>query len=163
MNRPSVTVSAHSAALPDPLYFGLSITMEERALTLLRRGIRATTMPARRGAPQWSLHKVLHYVTFDGISQLQEQHYLQRAIFLLALATGYRASQIAALTRHPSFTTIDSNGKAVTLTPSPSFLAKNEQADNLIGPLRVPAFKEELVTRTLGENRIPWPADYGCG
>lgn len=78
------------------------------------------TMLAHRGDPQWSLHKVLHYVTFDGINQLQEQHYLQLALFLLGLARGYRALQIVALTRHPSFTKIDSNGKAVTLTPSPS-------------------------------------------
>lgn len=78
LNRAPATVSTHSAALADPLCFGLSITKEERALTLLKSGIRATTTPARRGAPQWSLHKILHYVTFDGISQLQEQHYLQR-------------------------------------------------------------------------------------
>lgn len=32
---------------------------------------------------------------------------------------------------------------ALTLTPSPTFLAKNEQAGNLIGPIKVPSFLED--------------------
>lgn len=106
-------------------------------------------MPERRGAPQWSLHKVLQYVNFELVDQLRERHYLQRALFLLALATGCRASQITALTRHLAFTMINSCGKAVTLAPSPTFLAKNDQADNLIGLLRVPAFMEDGSAHSL--------------
>ena len=69
---------------------------------------------------------------------LSEHQHLQRAAFLLALATGYRASQLAALTRHDAFSSVAEDGASLKLTPSPTFLAKNEQADSFIGPIEIP-------------------------
>ncbi|MPC80221.1 hypothetical protein E2C01_074794 [Portunus trituberculatus] len=45
-----------------------------------------------------------------------EEHFLQRAAFLLALATGYRSSQLAALTRHPSFSKLEEDCSVLTLS-----------------------------------------------
>ncbi|KAK4327171.1 hypothetical protein Pmani_002341 [Petrolisthes manimaculis] len=39
----------------------------------------------------------------------------------------HRASQLAALTRHPNFTSFGENDDYLTLAPSPTFLAKNER------------------------------------
>ncbi|KAK4314456.1 hypothetical protein Pmani_014265 [Petrolisthes manimaculis] len=50
------------------------------------------------------------------------------SLFLLALASGFRASQLAALTRHPNFTSFGENDDYLTLAPSPTFLAKNERS-----------------------------------
>ncbi|KAK3886844.1 hypothetical protein Pcinc_009030 [Petrolisthes cinctipes] len=138
-NRAPATVLAHHAALSDPLLLGFNIKVSERPLSLLRMGIRAGTAPHRAQAPSWSLHRVLSYLTFEGVP-LEVCHLLQKALFLLALATGYRASQLAALTRHTAFSSVTPNLTSLTISPSPAFLAKNEQADDRIGPLAVPSF-----------------------
>ncbi|KAK8394259.1 hypothetical protein O3P69_006450 [Scylla paramamosain] len=49
------------------------------------------------------------------------------------------ASQLAALTRHDAFASVAEDGASLRLTPSPTFLAKNEQADSLIGPIKIPS------------------------
>lgn len=91
---------------------------------------------------EWSLHKVLHYLSFEGVD-ISTTLSLHRAVFLLALATGNRSSQLAALTCHPSYTCWAPDTSSVMVTPSPAVIAKNEQADALISPLRIPAFLEE--------------------
>ncbi|KAK4322184.1 hypothetical protein Pmani_006983 [Petrolisthes manimaculis] len=141
-NRAPATVTAHVSALADPLWFGADIHLEGRALTLLSWGIRATSTPGPRNTPRWSLHKVLASV--ETLTQSQgEDELLMSSLFLLALATGFRASQLAALTRHPNFTSFGENDDYLTLAPSPIFLAKNERSDRLIAPLRVPALRED--------------------
>ncbi|MPC61584.1 hypothetical protein E2C01_055658 [Portunus trituberculatus] len=110
---------------------------------LLKRVIRAKKVLVCCDAPQWSLHEVLQYVTFEGIVHLQERHYFLCALFLITLAT---SSQHRTPNLSPSFNV---NGKAVTLAPSPMFLVKNEQADNLISLLRVPAFMEDSSAHPL--------------
>ncbi|KAK4303263.1 hypothetical protein Pmani_024710 [Petrolisthes manimaculis] len=57
-NRAPATITAHIAALADPLWFGAGIQLEERALSLLIRGIRANTTPGPRTTTRWSLHKL---------------------------------------------------------------------------------------------------------
>ncbi|KAK4322186.1 hypothetical protein Pmani_006985 [Petrolisthes manimaculis] len=141
-NRAPATVTAHVSALADPLWFGADIHLERRALTLLSWGIRATSTPGPRNTPRWSLHKVLASV--ETLTQSQgEDELLMSSLFLLALATGFRASQLAALTRHSNFTSFGENDDYLTLAPSPIFLAKNERSDRLIAPLRVPALRED--------------------
>ncbi|KAK4304604.1 hypothetical protein Pmani_023482 [Petrolisthes manimaculis] len=71
-----------------------------------------------------------------------EDEKLVSSLFLLALATGFRVSQLAALTRDINFTFFGEDNAHLTLTPSPTFLAKNERLDILIAPLRVPALRE---------------------
>ncbi|KAK4324290.1 hypothetical protein Pmani_005130 [Petrolisthes manimaculis] len=119
-NRASATVTSHVSALADPLWFGADIHLERRALSLLSRGIRATSTPGRRNTPRWSLHKVLASV--ESLTQTQgEDELLMSSLFLLALASGFRASQLAALTRHPNFTSFGENDNYL-------ILAKNERS-----------------------------------
>lgn len=68
---------------------------------------------------------------------------LQRAVFLLALVSGYRASQLAALTRFPEYTLLAVLRQELIIAPSPAFLAKNEQSDSLIGPLTIQSLLED--------------------
>ncbi|KAK4311182.1 hypothetical protein Pmani_017301 [Petrolisthes manimaculis] len=127
-NRAPATFTAHVSALADPLWFGADIHLEGRALTLLSRGIRASSTPGSRNTPRWSLHKVLASV--ETLTQSQGEDELpMSSLFLLALATGFRASQLAAITRHPNFTSFGEDDDYLTLAPSPSFLAKNERSD----------------------------------
>ncbi|KAK8396077.1 hypothetical protein O3P69_005289 [Scylla paramamosain] len=140
-NRTPATVSAHYAALADLLRFGMDIRVPRRALSILRKGISSSREPRHQAVLAWSLHRVLQYLTFDEVT-MEEEHFFQHAVFLLALATGYRALQLAAVTRHSSFSSLEEDCSALTLSPSPGFLAKNERADDMIGPLRIPSFLE---------------------
>lgn len=68
---------------------------------------------------------------------------MQWAAFLLALVKGYRASQLAALTRHEAFTKLASDYSSLMVTLSPKFSGKNELADDLISPLKMPSCLEK--------------------
>lgn len=105
------------------------------------KGVSSSRDPRRQSVLAWSLHRVLQYLAFEGVT-MEEEHFLQRSVFLLALATNYRASQLAAVTRLPSFSRLEENCSALTFSPSPIFLAKNERADDMIGSLRIPSFLE---------------------
>ena len=54
-NRAPATISAHYAALVDPLWFGADIRVDERVLRLLMKGIRANIIPGPRTSPKWSV------------------------------------------------------------------------------------------------------------
>ncbi|KAK3881461.1 hypothetical protein Pcinc_014117 [Petrolisthes cinctipes] len=94
-----------------------------------------------RVSPKWSLHQVLAYLAAQ-VGSDTEDLLLQSSVFVLALATGFRASQLAAPTRYPSFTTFGEDVSALTLALSPKFLAKNEQVDNLMAPFRDPSLRQ---------------------
>ncbi|MPC62094.1 hypothetical protein E2C01_056176 [Portunus trituberculatus] len=58
----------------------------------------------------------LHF-TFEGGPPIQDQQ-LQKTAFLIALASGYRASQLPTLTRHEAFSKFALDRTSLTLTPS---------------------------------------------
>ncbi|KAK4303419.1 hypothetical protein Pmani_024568 [Petrolisthes manimaculis] len=93
-------------------------------MSLLSRGIRANSTPGPRTTPRWSLHKVLASVKTLTQSQGEDEK-LMSSLFLIALPTGFRTSQLAALTRHSNFTSFGEDYDYLTLAPSPSILAKN--------------------------------------
>lgn len=99
-NRVPAPVNAHYGALADPLHFVLGVVLPLRKLTLPLRGIRASRAIQRPPPVKWSLHKVLHYQSFEGIA-VDLTRSIHRAVFLLVLASGYRSSQLAALKHHP--------------------------------------------------------------
>lgn len=107
------------SALVDPQSFGLDMVIQERVLTLLKKGILTQRPLGTRVSPTWSLHKVLHYITFEEVDELSDL--LQRTMFHLSLAKGVRSSQLAALTRYPNNTVIGQMGDSLTVTPSLKF------------------------------------------
>ena len=80
----------------------------------------------RRGIPSWNLSLVLHQLTkapFEPIQEASLKHLTFKTVFLLALGSGKRRSEIRAWQnkniRHQS------DWSKVSLYPSPSFLSKN--------------------------------------
>ena len=61
-------------------------------------------------------------------------------LFLLALATGGRVSEIHALLRGEDF--ISFNDSGVTLYPNPNFLCKNEDPGCRRGPIFISSLRE---------------------
>ena len=135
------TISCHLSAILDPLRFAYNIVPDDRTLELLRRSFFKQRPPRRRCAPEWSLHKVLALLSSDRFSSSPSQlDRLFKAVFLLSLASGLRCSQLAALSRSPSLTSFKSSDSSVSLVPHPTFIAKNERVDHVLGPVVVPAW-----------------------
>lgn len=65
---------------------------------------------------------------------------LKKTLFLVALASGFRASQLNALSCSPQLTVFAPDGSVVSLAPAPNFLAKNERLDHHLRPFTLPAW-----------------------
>ena len=134
--RAAPTITTYAAALADPLWYGFSIDIRGRLWDLMKRGFFLQRPPPRQRTISWSLRKVLDFLQRPAFTVAPDLHHLlQRALFLVAMASGLRASQLHALTRHPSWLVFASDGGRVSLSPSPRFLAKNERAGHVLTPL----------------------------
>ena len=133
----SPTVASHWSAIAEPLRVACNLMINERILTQQRRGFFIQRPAPRRPPPSWSLQRVL-----DSLSSSPNSHesIFRRALFLTAMASGLRVSQLHALTRHPSLTYFSDNDSSVSLAPSPRFLAKNEREGHRLEPFIIPAW-----------------------
>lgn len=100
---------------------------------------------------EWSLHKVVHYLSFKGV-EVNTTLFLHIAVFLLVLALGYHSSQLVVMMRHPSYTFWYRDGVSLTVTPSSAFMAKNEQADSLPALLKEDQHHPLCPVRALKDN-----------
>ena len=97
----------------------------------------------RRGIPSWNLSLVLHQLTkapFEPLKEASLKHLTFKTVFLLALVSAKCRSEIHAWLckniRHQS------DWSKVSLYPSPSFLSKNQLAEegpDSVAPVVIPA------------------------
>ena len=106
----------------------LNISKDEN-LTHLSDSFHRDKPKGRRGVPTWNLSQVLHQLTkapFEPMRKASLKHLTFKTVFLLALDSGKRRSEIHAWLykniRHQE------NWSQVSLYPSPSFLSKNQLA-----------------------------------
>ena len=119
------TVSNAMVAIRDPMFFGFGVTIDQRQWELLKAAFFQQRPPPVPQPPQWSLNKVLALL---GTTRFQSDptpyDLLLRTLFLVAMATGHRVSQMAALSRAPEFTRFAPGDTSVTLHTSPRFWQK---------------------------------------
>ena len=103
----------------------LNISKDENLTRLLDRFHRDKPK-GRRGVPSWNLSLVLQQLTkapFESIRKASLKHLTLKTVFLLALGSGKRCSEIHAwLYKNIRY---QENWSQVSLYPSPSFLFKN--------------------------------------
>ena len=118
------TISHYKSALVVPLKVELAIDLntENVAALLKAMSLKRPTLPPV--TPSWDLHKVLIGIG-DLPNNISIMLCLERAAFLLLLATGWRISELQACVRDSDFCSI-TNEKCLKIRPHPSFLAKNE-------------------------------------
>ena len=114
----------------------------------------------RRGVPTWNLSLVLHQLTqppFEPLRKASLKHLTFKTVFLLALGSGKRRSEIHAWVhrniRHQE------DWSNVSLSPSPSFISKNHLAKEgpaCVAPVIIPALAPSL-DRSLKEDRSLCP------
>ena len=120
------TVMTYRNALDLPLSYAFNISTKDREFHLLARSQFLNRPPSKPVAPQWSLTKVLDLlVSQEYHSSPSQQLVFEKSLFLTALATANRASEIAAL--HCPSVTFSTRANKVTMPVKPGFLFKNQR------------------------------------
>ena len=136
------TIDGYRSAITDKLGNPTLHISKDENLTRLFDSFHRDRPKGRRGIPFWNLSLVLHQLTkapFEPIREASLKHLTFKTVFLLALGSGKRKSEIHALQsrniRHQS------DWSKVSLYPSPSFLSKNQLAKegpDSVAPVVIP-------------------------
>ena len=135
----------------------LNISSDEN-LTRLLGSFHRDKPKGRRGVPSWNLSLVLHQLTkapFEPLRKASLKHLTFKTVFLLALGSGKRRSEIHAWLakniRHQE------DWSKVSLYPSPSFLSKNQLARDgptSVAPVVIPALAPTLDKSLSGDRSL---------
>ena len=137
----------------------IDISKDEN-LTRLQDSFHRDRPKGRRGNPSWNLSLVLHQLTkapFEPIKEASLKHLTFKTVFLLALGSGKRRSEIHAWQnrniRHQT------DWSKVSLYPSLSFLSKNQLAKE--GPesvvsVVIPALPPTLDRSLKSDRSLCW-------
>jgi len=117
------TILVYRSALSLPLSLGFNIDTADQEFSLLAKAQFLTQPPASPRLPSWSLDKALDSLLNPPFHPTDSSEYLfLKTLFLVALASGNRVSELAACVRVGS--TISING--ITLATRSGFLFKNQ-------------------------------------
>lgn len=138
----SNTVKVYRSALALPLRYGFQINTNDRMFTLLAKHQSLANPPVAKIVPQWSLEKVLLFLTSTAFSppHFSITNQFLKTLFLLALATGNRCSELAAL--HRPTIAFSRNRSKVTIPVRPGFLYKNQRANRTPPNILIPALTQ---------------------
>ena len=130
------TIDGYRSAIADKLGNTTVNISKDDNLTRLLESFHRDRPKGRRGIPSWNLSLVLHQLT---------KHLSFKTVFLLALGSGKRRSEIHAW-QHKNIRH-QSDWSKVSLFPSPSFLSKNQLAKEgpeSVAPVVIPALAPTL-------------------
>ena len=123
------TIDGYRSAIADKLGNTTVNISKDDNLTRLLESFHRDRPKGRRGIPSWNLSLVLHQLTkspFEPLREASLKHLTFKTVFLLALGSGKRRSEIHAW-QHKNIRHQSAWSK-VSLFPSPSFLSKNQLA-----------------------------------
>ena len=154
------TIDGYRSAIADKLGSSSLNVSKDENLTCLLDSFHRDRPKGRRGIPSWNLSLVLHQLTkppFEPLRKASLKHLTFKTVFLLALGSGKRRSEIHAWLnkniRHQA------DWSKVSLYPSPSFLAKNhlaKEGPECVAPVVIPALAPTL-DKSLKEDRSLYP------
>ena len=142
------TIDGYRSAIADKLGNTTVNISKDDNLTRLLESFHRDRPKGRRGIPSWNLSLVLHQLTkapFEPLREASLKHLIFKTVFLLALGSGKRRSEIHAW-QHKNIRH-QSNWSKVSLFPSPSFLSKNQLAKegpDSVAPVVIPALAPTL-------------------
>ena len=142
------TIDGYRSAIADKLgNVPINVSKDEN-LTHLLDSFHRDRPKGSRGIPSWNLSLVLHQLTkapFEPLKEASLKHLTFKTVFLLALGSGIRRSEIHAWL-HKNIRQ-QSDWSKVSLYPSPSFLSKNQLAKegpDSVAPVVIPALAPSL-------------------
>ena len=154
------TIDGYRSAIADKLGNETVNISKDDNLTRLLDSFHRDRPKGWRGIPSWNLSLVLHQLTkapFEPLSEASLKHLTFKTVFLLALGSGKRRSEIHAW-QHKNIR-YQSDWSKVSLLPSPSFLSKNQLAregPESVAPVVIPALAPTL-DRSLKSDRSLCP------
>ena len=154
------TIDGYRSAIADKLGDTTANISKDDNLTRLLESFHRDRPKGRRGIPSWNLSLVLHQLTkapFEPLKEASLKHLTFKTVFLLALGSGKRRSEIHAW-QHKNIRH-QSDWSKVSLFPSPSFLSKNQLAKEgpgSVAPVVIPALAPTL-DRSLKSDRSLCP------
>ena len=154
------TIDGYRSAIADKLGDTTLNISKDHNLTRLLESFHRDRPKGRRGIPSWNLSLVLHQLTkppFEPLREASLKHLTFKTVFLLALGSGKRRSEIHAW-QHKNIKH-QSDWSKVSLFPSPSFLSKNQLAKEdpeSVAPVVIPALAPTL-DRSLKSDRSLCP------
>ena len=154
------TIDGYRSAISDKLGDTTVNISKDDNLTRLLESFHRDRPKGRRGVPSWNLSLVLHQLTkapFEPLREASLKHLTFKTVFLLALGSGKRRSEIHAW-QHKNIRH-QSDWSKVSLFPSPSFLSKNQLAKEgpeSVAPVVIPALAPTL-DRSLKSDRSLCP------
>ena len=154
------TIDGYRSAISDKLGDTTVNISRNDNLTRLLESFHRDRPKGRRGVPSWNLSLVLHQLTkapFEPLREASLKHLTFKTVFLLALGSGKRRSEIHAW-QHKNIRH-QSDWSKVSLFPSPSFLSKNQLAregPESVAPVVIPALAPTL-DRSLKSDRSLCP------
>ena len=123
------TIDGYRSAIADKLGNTTVNISKDENLKRLLDSFHRDRPKGRRGIPSWNLSLVLQQLTkapFEPLREASLKHLTFKTVFLLALGSGKRRSEIHAW-QHKNIRH-QSDWSKVSLIPSPSFLSKNQLA-----------------------------------
>ena len=104
------TIKSYISALGHflPLFDGLSLG-KHRLVSMFLKGVKRLRPPTRVVVPPWDLSIVLNYLSkppFEPLASADFKHCLLKTVFLIAVASVARSSELAALDCRPPFTMV---------------------------------------------------------
>ena len=142
------TIDGYRSAIADKLGNAKVNISKDDNLTHLLESFHRDRPKGRRGIPSWNLSLVLHQLTkapFEPLREASLKHLTFKTTFLLALGSGKRRSEIHAW-QHKNIRH-QTDWSKVSLYPSPSFLSKNQLAEEgpgSVAPVVIPALAPTL-------------------
>ena len=131
------TVQTYKSCLADVIRTGFGVDFTDHIFAKSCKSMALIRPASRTPTLSWSLDRVLEYIAPWDSSTCPLRELLRKTIFLIALASGGRVSEIHALRRGHNFSYVDASGSLV-LSPGPDFLAKNENPQFRRTPWRIP-------------------------
>ena len=154
------TIEGYRTAIADMVGNDRLAISKDENLSRLLDSFHRDKPKGGRGIPSWNLSLVLHQLTkapFEPLRKASLKHLTFKTVFLLALGSGKRRSEILAWLfkniRHQE------NWTQVSLYPSPSFISKNQLAKEgsaSVAPVVIPALAPSL-DRSLREDKSLCP------
>ena len=142
------TVNCHILAIIQLLKYAYDLKPDPKLFKLTKMSYFNQRQKNPKPAIQWSLDKVLKQLTSDRYcNSASPTDNFHKCLFLIALATGLRISQLKALIRGPSY--LKFGNDHVSLAPHPKFIAKNERPNHKIDPILIPVWEENGNPHTL--------------
>ncbi|XP_069122369.1 uncharacterized protein [Argopecten irradians] len=142
-NLASGTIAGYRTAIASVLSFhDRQEVGSSTSLSALIRGFSLDRPRVRQLAPQWNLALVLESLKgapYEPLGSVSLKFLTFKTVFLLALASGRRRSDIHALSVHSSCLRWARDSSAVTLLTDPAFLAKNQVPGFSPDPIRIPS------------------------